>query len=173
MSNARPTGLRSVTTYTQTINAPPDRVYPLICPVREAEWTDGWACQPIYALSGLAEADGVYAATDHAGQTEPTIWVITRRDPVHLETEFVAFVPGQQVFRLSVQIKPLGTDQSNVLITYVRTGVSEAGNAAIARAQRLDADRAMIELWERAMNHYLATGRLLKSEDTSSSERPA
>ncbi len=28
--------------YTQTNDAPPDEVFPLLCPVRESEWVPGW-----------------------------------------------------------------------------------------------------------------------------------
>ena len=153
-------GHRALHRCTQTINAPPDRVFALICPVREAEWLHGWVGRPLYALSGLAEENGVYA-TDHADQDDPTVWLITRRDPATYETEFVYFVPGVQVVRLSVVIKPLGTRQSSVFIRYVRTGISQAGNDAIAQARQTGAYDRMTSEWETAMNHYLGTGQRL------------
>ena len=102
-------------------------------------------------------------ATDHEGDKEPTIWLITKRDPATYETEFVSFVPGRLVVRLSVLITPLGTDQSSVAITYVRTGISEAGNAGIADAQRTGAFEIVMTEWEDALNYYLATGQRLKT----------
>ena len=46
--------------YTQQLIAPPDRVFPLLCPVREAEWIDGWQPVLVLTLGGFAEADCVF-----------------------------------------------------------------------------------------------------------------
>ncbi len=162
------TGHRVVSRYTQTISAPPERVFPLICPVRETEWADGWVGRPVYAVSGLAEADGVYA-TDHEGEEEPTIWMITRRDPATYETEFATFVPGRQVTRLTIAIRPAPLGSSHVFITYVRTGISEKGNAAVARAGQPQIFIAAMKEWERAMNYFLATGHCLQAGPGSTS----
>jgi hypothetical protein len=155
-------GQRTVNSHTQTIHASPDRIFPLICPVREAEWADGWAGAPVFAASGFAEENGVYA-TEHAGDKDPTIWFITRRDPVAHATEFVYFVPGRQVVRLSIDIRPIAADRSSVSITYIRTGISDAGNAMVLEAQRTRAFEKMMREWEDAMNHYLKTGQLLEA----------
>lgn len=154
--------MRTDNRYTQTIDAPPEAVFPLLCPVREMEWVDGWIGRAIHADSGLAEPDGVYA-TDHASETSPAVWVITRRDPATWFTEFVSFVPGLQVVRVTVALEPLGGTRSRAQIRYVRTGLSEAGDASIERAMREGAEAAMIREWELALNHYLATGEMLKT----------
>lgn len=155
-------GERTVDRHTQTIHASPDRIFPLICPVREAEWAQGWNGKPVFAASGFAEENGVFA-TEHGGENEPTIWLITRRDPLAHETEFVYFIPGRQVVRLAIGIKPIGEDRSNVDITYIRTGISDEGNAMVSQAQRSGAFEKTMKEWEDAMNHYLTTGRLLEA----------
>jgi hypothetical protein len=33
---------RAVHTYVQRLVAGPERVFPLLCPVREADWIEGW-----------------------------------------------------------------------------------------------------------------------------------
>jgi hypothetical protein len=35
--------------YTQTNPATPDKVFPLLCPVREADWLPGWQYRLIYS----------------------------------------------------------------------------------------------------------------------------
>jgi hypothetical protein len=50
----------------QTINAPPDAVFPLICPVREAEWLDGWRYTMLFSVSGVVEQGAVFSRTDTA-----------------------------------------------------------------------------------------------------------
>lgn len=48
MEQSRFTARRITRTYHQTINAVPETVFPLLCPVREAEWLDGWQYAMIY-----------------------------------------------------------------------------------------------------------------------------
>lgn len=153
-------GRRTIHRYTQLIDAAPEAIFPLICPVREGEWAHGWVGRPVFAASGLAEQDGVYA-TEH-GDEEPTIWLVTRRDPVRHETEFVYFVPGIQVVRLTIGIEAADAGKSRVSLHYLRTGISEEGNAFLAESERTGAFESMMRGWEEAMNHYFATGRILE-----------
>jgi hypothetical protein len=154
------TGERAVKSYKQTINAPPDSVFPLLCPIREADWAAGWVGKVIYAASGYAEEDGVYA-TEH-GEKDDTIWVITKRDSSTHEIEFVYFVPGHRVVRLTISVKGIDHNKSNVYIKYINTGLSEEGNKEIVH-QFADANfnQRMAE-WERAMNYFLETGKVLQ-----------
>jgi len=46
---------RNTYSYRQIIHARPDVVFPLLCPVREAEWLDGWDYKMIYSESGVVE----------------------------------------------------------------------------------------------------------------------
>ena len=47
--------------YRQTINATPEKMFPLLCPVREADWLDGWRYNMIYSESGLVEEGAVFS----------------------------------------------------------------------------------------------------------------
>ena len=62
--NIRPPN-RVTHTYTQRLVAPPAAVFPLLCPVREADWIDGWNPLLVLSHSGLAEPDCVFV-TDAA-----------------------------------------------------------------------------------------------------------
>ncbi len=46
--------------YTQHLDAPPELVFPLLCPVRETEWVIDWKPKVVFSESGLAEADCVF-----------------------------------------------------------------------------------------------------------------
>ena len=41
-------------TYRQHLVAPPDAVFPLLCPVRETEWVQGWDPTLVVTASGAA-----------------------------------------------------------------------------------------------------------------------
>ena len=50
--------------YTQTNPASPEKVFPLLCPVREADWIPGWRYKLIYSESGVAELGCIFT-TEH------------------------------------------------------------------------------------------------------------
>ena len=145
--------------YTQTIDAAPDRVFPLLCPVREAEWLDGWRHRMVYSESGLVEAGAVFA-TPGAGEPE-TVWIVTRHDPVGLVVEFTRFTHESRVCVLRIAVRPGGGDRSRVDIAYTYTAISPAGNTFIEEGFTEAAFLGAVTFWERSMNHWLATGERL------------
>ncbi len=46
---------RITRSYTQSLVAPPEKVMPLLCPVMEAEWIDGWDPVLVLSDSGVVE----------------------------------------------------------------------------------------------------------------------
>jgi hypothetical protein len=66
--------------HTQRIEAPPEVVFPPICPVREGQWLDGWAdgFELIYSASGFAEKNCVFRTYGH-GDPEMT-WTVSEHD---------------------------------------------------------------------------------------------
>jgi hypothetical protein len=49
-------------TYTRKPIASPEAVLPLLCPVREADWIQGWNPHLVVSASGVAERDCAFAA---------------------------------------------------------------------------------------------------------------
>lgn len=47
--------LRTIRTHTIVLEAAPEGVFPLLCPVREYDWIEPWRCRMIYSQSGFAE----------------------------------------------------------------------------------------------------------------------
>jgi len=151
-------GQRVILSRVITIDSSPQKIFPLLCPVREGEWVDGWVGKPIFSSSGYAEENGVFA-TEHPGQDD-TIWFVTRRDTATHEIEFVYFAPPIQVVRLFVEVTPVSANKSTISVRYIRTGISEAGNEFI-RNSGPHFDKMMTD-WELTLNHYIKTGELLK-----------
>ena len=153
---------RIVRTYTQKIDASPDTVFPLICPVREAEWLDGWgdSCELIYSQSGFAEKGCVFRTrSEHAPET---IWTISTHDPAARVVEFVRVTAGLEASTLRVSIRDGRSEGgSEVEVTYASTPLSDQG--ARYAAHRYDADglRRSVAWWETSMNHYVRTGSRL------------
>lgn len=41
--------------FTQSLKGTPEQVFPLLCPVREADWIPGWTTDWVISESGVAE----------------------------------------------------------------------------------------------------------------------
>jgi len=148
--------------YRQTIDAPPDIVFPLLCPVREIEWLDGWGCTMIYSVSGLIEKGAVFS-TPNPGE-ESTVWIVTRHDTEARQVEFTRFTPRAKICVLTVGVEPLGEERSHVDVGYTYTSIAAEGNRFLETWSDESFVAAMI-WWERSMNHFLCTGSLLRRGD--------
>ena len=83
---------RLTRTYALDVMGKPDEIFPLLCPVREYEWIDGWTCDLIYSTSGLAEEDCIFTTTDFP-PIGHTVWVTTVSDAETRRREFVRVTP--------------------------------------------------------------------------------
>jgi hypothetical protein len=153
---------RVTRTYCQTIHADPAKVYALICPVKEAEWLDGWQYEMIYSQTGLAE-EGCVFKSQNEGEAD-TIWLITKRDDERLETELARLTPDSRIAKLTIRVQAAGNGQSRVDIQYVFTALNETGNQFIDSFSEENFIKDM-QFWEASMNHYLETGQKLKNEN--------
>jgi hypothetical protein len=79
--------LRVAHHFTQTNHAPLNEVFPLLCPVREAEWVPGWSYRLIFSNSCFAEEGCVFATPNDDGVE--TIWTITDYDARNFRIAFV------------------------------------------------------------------------------------
>ena len=156
MDNSSFTARRTTKTYRQTINATPEKVFPLLCPVREAEWLDGWQYAMIYSESGLIE-EGTVFSTPHAGEAD-TVWIVTKHDPEKREIEFARFTPASRTCVLRLAVSAKAETGSFVDISYTYTATTPAGNAFIESLTE-EAFVEAVGFWERSMNNFLDTGK--------------
>ena len=150
---------RITRTYRQTINATPEKVFPLLCPVREAEWLDGWRYRMIYSESGLAEEGAVFS-TPFDGE-EDTVWIITKHDAKKHEVDFARFTHNSRTCLLRIYVEFKDENTSYVNISYTYTGIMPAGNSFIDNFTEETFLEAVI-FWEKGMNYFLKTGDKLK-----------
>jgi hypothetical protein len=152
-------GKQRTFTYTQSNTASADRVFPLLCPVRECDWLDGWTYRMIHSRSGLIEKNCVFT-TPHHGSAE-TVWHVTQYQPELFQIEFLRVTPGEHVVRINIMLVPVDTDATLTTISYQYTALSEAQNRFIE--EELEKSfRSSMMWWEKAINHYLNTGTKLK-----------
>lgn len=139
----------------QTNLAPPEKVFPLLCPVREAEWAPGWEYRLIYSSSGVAEAGCVFGTPNPDGSE--TIWQVTEYEP-NTSIRFAWVRPGMIATQIDIHLQPREDGKTTAHIQYSYTGLSPAGNAELAGYTEGWFRDKMLE-WEDAINEYLQTGR--------------
>jgi hypothetical protein len=145
--------------YRQTINALPDKVFPLLCPICEAEWLDGWQYKMIYSDSGLVEEGAVFS-TPREGEPD-TVWVVTKHNPAKHEIEFTRITHQSRTCVLRIGVSPKNENCSHVDISYTYTGISPSGNDFIdALTEEVFCED--MKFWEASVNYYLKTGKQLK-----------
>ncbi|OMP30044.1 hypothetical protein [Mangrovimonas sp. DI 80] len=151
-------GIQATKSYQQINNATPDEIFPLLCPVREKDWIDGWDYTMIFSKSGLVEKGCVFS-TPHHGK-EPTIWYVTQHDPEHYKVEFVRITPKEEVVRIYIVLEDNHNGSTTANITYEYTGLNDSKNKWIATELDKAFEKTM-KGWEKAINHYLEYGEKL------------
>lgn len=154
--------LRVTKQYRQTIQAAPEQVFPLLCPVREKEWLENWEYQMLYSVSGLAETGCVFSTPE--GDTN-AVWLIVQHNQASGEITFVKTVPDISITQLDIQVAQIeNRQQSHVDITYCHTGLSAQSDEIIQHITD-EMFNKRLKFWEDAMNHYLETGNQLQSTE--------
>ena len=154
--------IQKVFSYRQQNEGTPDQVFPLLCPVREKDWIDGWEYEMIYSRSGLIEEGCVFTTPHHGDKT--TTWYVTRHDIKQYFVEFVRITPGETVVRIQIQLDELPGNKTAANISYQYTGLNEQQNEFIENKMQVEFLHSML-YWEKAINHYLKTGQKLMKQD--------
>jgi hypothetical protein len=144
--------------YIQTNDAPPEKVFPLLCPVREAEWVPGWQYRLIYSASGVAEDGCVFSRPNDTGPE--TVWMVTHYDPAAFTIAFAWIEPGMIATQIRIGLSPAPSGKTSARIQYFYTGLSPAGNAVL-NGYSAEWFRRKMQGWEAAMNYFLRNGALI------------
>lgn len=148
---------RATRTYTQRLVAEPSRVFPLLCPVREADWIEGWDPLVVLSHSGVAEPDCVFLTT--AGP-HSAIWYITRHEPEQGFVEMLKITPDVTACRLTIELRPTQTG-SEATVTYRHTSLGPEGDAFLTAFSAEYYEQFMRD-WEDRINHFLTHGTMLR-----------
>jgi hypothetical protein len=154
---------RIVHEFTQTNPAAPDEVFPLLCPVREADWLPGWKYRLIYSDSGVAELGCVFTTPSRPGSAAQrqvaaeTTWIVTDYDPAGFRVAYLWINPGIIITELRIQLTPAEHKMTRTHIRYRYTGLSSEGNRELEQYTQQWFE-ANMKNWETTINHYLRTG---------------
>ena len=157
-------GDRVVHEFIQTNPAFPEKVFPLLCPVREGDWLPGWQCRLIYSDSGVAELGCVFSTPNPPGSAvqdraaAETTWIVTDYDAAAFRIAYLWIDPGHIITELRIQLTPSGQDATRTQIRYRYTGLSPKGNLDLEHYTQGWFESKM-QNWEKTINHYLRTGK--------------
>jgi hypothetical protein len=157
MKIVKPT--RATRTYTQRLAAEPAKVLALLCPVREADWIEGWDPLLVVTASGVAERDCVFTT---AAKPADSVWYIVEHDAGRGFAEMLKITPGVTACRVTIRVRP-AAGGCEAEITYSHTSLGPDGDAFVASFTE-DFYRSFMQGWEARLNHYLRTGSALRAK---------
>jgi hypothetical protein len=142
--------------YLQRLTAPPARVFPLLCPVREADWIEGWDPIAVMTESGVAEPGCVFVTRTASSDA---VWVVTRYEP-DSRVEMIKVTPGVTACRLTIELQAAPTG-CNARVIYEHTSLGPDGDDFVRGFTEPVYEQFMRD-WEARLNHYLETGEKLR-----------
>ena len=140
-----------------------DRIFPLLCPVRENEWLPYWSCGIVHSDSGKAEKDCVFI-TNFPDRGD-MIWVTTKYDPPN-NIQYTIFKPNSHVWNIEIFLEQQKPNKTQLLWQHTFTGLTPSGNKYLA--EYTDAKhRSHLRLIEKALNHFVDTGKMIGDSEFS------
>ena len=138
--------------YIQTLHAPAEKIFPLLCPVMESKWVNGWDPVEVFTGSGHAEQDCIFVNPDDS------VWIITSHRPENYFVEFIKFVPGTVVGRIEIHLTENKRDESLADISYTYTAIGPKGKDFLNQFSG-EYFVSFMQTWESELNHFLKTGK--------------
>lgn len=157
---------RVVRTFVQDIHAPPEVVFPLLCPEREKEWLPGWDARMIHSVSGVAERGAVFETAHAAGRT---VWLVAEYDPPR-RIAFVRWQPDGLVVHIEIVLARQHAGNTAVGICYTFTAVDETGASAL-EAMGEEAWLKNMGTWQASMNGWFAKSEKAEPALTATAAR--
>ena len=138
----------------QIWNANPERVFPLLCPVRETDWVPDWNPKLVVSNSGVMELDCIFITAE---EQSDAIWIVSGYEP-NRYVEMYTVIPGSTVRKFSIRLDSEEENKTKASIFYEYTALTKGGEKVVN-----DFDKAnfaeFTNHFEIAINHYLITGR--------------
>lgn len=142
--------------FTMHVSAARDKIFPLLCPVREYEWIETWKCEMVHSKSGFAELDCVFKT--HRGDVED-VWTVSRYEP----DELIEFVVSSifRVMRYRFTLSPDGENATKIVIEQTATALNSEGEKRV-EDPHFEIHMKTLEIM---LNHYLLTGKMISNEE--------
>jgi hypothetical protein len=138
-----------------TLPATPEQVFPLLCPIREREWIEGWRADAVHTVSGHAERGALFRTRLGHGE----LWVTTTYEP-SARVEYTIFAGRRVVVRLDLRLAANADGTTHWRVERTYTGIGWLGRRRVAALSEAQV-HAEHERLRRQLDHFLRTGRML------------
>ena len=154
-------GIQKTFKYTQLNNGAIEKIFPLLCPIREKDWIEGWDCKMIHSTSGLIEKDCVFTTSPR--EKIESVWHVTHYDQQTHKIEFLRFTPSENVAKITIELEEINKQNTRACISYQYTALCEKQNTLLnSNMEQLFLES--MTWWEKSINYYLKTGNMLKKK---------
>jgi len=143
-----------------------DTVFPLLCPVRERDWTPDWDPKLVVSQSGVMEQECLFVETDTPNDA---IWIVTKYDPVNFEVVMYRIVPEIIVGKFAITLDREVEKTTSASVFYEQTALSTDGEK-IVNNFTTEAFEKFMEEFKTAIDHYLTTGKMINSNELMTEE---
>ncbi|MFX0071119.1 MAG: hypothetical protein ACFFAO_08515 [Candidatus Hermodarchaeota archaeon] len=147
-----PKFIRKVKKFSGTFDTTPEKIFPLLCPAREADWIIGWDSELLYTESGYAEDKCVFR-TDENNLAGEGIWTFTG----YKLNEYIKFVKIEQDLLIHAKVDVVQNENASTTVTWniTSTAISEKGNKLLENPKsHIDSNLAV-----KMLDYYLKNGK--------------
>ena len=154
--------MRVARKFVREIEATPEKIFPLLCPVKEFDWIEVWDCDVVFSESGVMENLCVFTTDDFDGVTGG-VWVVSHYDSANFRIEFVVTFPKTHVEKLEIQLTRLDKGRTEIEWTRIGTSLNEAGSAYVKDyyGEQFNERTAMVL---GLLEYYCKTGEMKKMD---------
>lgn len=154
-------GKRNEFEYTQINMGKPEDIFPLLSPLREAEWSPGFNYNLIFNSQEEDQLDLIFSTKEHEYDTR--YWIVVEH-VFPTKVKMINFYKDLEVVILDLKLSDNGNGTTSTKIKYSHTSLTKEGEPLVERFTE-DHYIAMMKHWEIAINHYLKTGQLIKMSE--------
>jgi hypothetical protein len=104
-----------------------DKIFPLLCPIREYEWFNDWKCTMVYSESGVAENNCIFYTKMGFPLFKRQVFQVINYVPNENIT-FLIFISKMATIKFGATLEQLTSDSCLMTVFYEATGLSRFGN---------------------------------------------
>lgn len=145
-------------TYRQALVGTKEEIFPLLCPVREKEWLQGWDYNMIFSESGYAEKGCVFETCNDYGSY---YWVISKYDKDTFEIQFIKTMQGKIAVIIDINLEESSTELTFCTIQYTFIPLNEEIIEYMYKENSEENFNWHMKKWEDSLNYYLKYGEIL------------
>ena len=142
-------------TFSATWQTTVDKLFPLLCPAREADWIPGWDCSIIYSSTGYAEDKCIFT-TDESNSVGDGVWIFTGFEQ-NKHVEFVRF-RKDVLLHAKITLKDNGNGTITGTWETTSTALTDEGNRELSK---MPVENKMSGALKEMIDHYLKKGKMI------------